>query len=152
MEQNEDIRFNSLIPELSVSNIKTSKTFYKKIGFQIKYEREKDKFCFLQLEENQIMIEENNNNWNTGKLEYPYGRGINISMTISDIEKMYNDLKEKNIQEIPKDNSELELLKNKSKACEEIGIEYEEFLMDENTTMEKLLELIDNMNKKENKF
>lgn len=97
MEQNEDIRFNSLIPELSVSNIKTSKTFYKKIGFQIKYEREKDKFCFLQLEENQIMIEENNNNWNTGKLEYPYGRGINISMTISDIEKMYNDLKEKNV-------------------------------------------------------
>ena len=97
MEQNEDIRFNSLIPELSVSNIEKSKAFYKKIGFQIKYEREEDKFCFLQLEENQIMIEENNNNWNPGKLEYPYGRGINISMTISDIEKMYNDLKEKNV-------------------------------------------------------
>ncbi len=97
MEQNEDIRFNSLIPELSVSNIEKSKAFYKKIGFQITYEREEDKFCFLQLEENQIMIEENNNNWNTGKLEYPYGRGINISMTISDIEKMYNDLKEKNV-------------------------------------------------------
>lgn len=97
MEQNEDIRFNSLIPELSVSNIEKSKAFYKKIGFQITYEREEDEFCFLQLEENQIMIEENNNNWNTGKLEYPYGRGINISMTISDIEKMYNDLKEKNV-------------------------------------------------------
>ena len=97
MEQNEDIRFNSLIPELSVSNIEKSKAFYKKIGFQITYEREEDKFCILQLEENQIMIEENNNNWNTGKLEYPYGRGINISMTISDIEKMYNDLKEKNV-------------------------------------------------------
>lgn len=97
MEQNEDIRFNSLIPELSVSNIEKSKAFYKKIGFQITYEREEDKFCFLQLEENQIMIEENNNNWSTGKLEYPYGRGINISMTISDIEKMYNDLKEKNV-------------------------------------------------------
>ena len=50
--------FNSLIPELSVSNIDISKKFYLNLGFEIKYERKKDKFCFLQLEENQIMIEE----------------------------------------------------------------------------------------------
>ena len=37
-------------------------------------------------------------------------------------------------------------VKNKSKACEEIGIEYEEFIMDENTDMEQLLELIENLN------
>ena len=37
-------------------------------------------------------------------------------------------------------------VKNKSKACEEIGIEYEEFLMDENTTMDKLLSLIEDLN------
>ena len=37
-------------------------------------------------------------------------------------------------------------VKNKSKACEEIGIEYEEFLMDDNTTMEQLLNLIDDLN------
>ena len=90
--------FNSLIPELSVSNIDISKKFYLNLGFEIKYERKKDKFCFLQLEENQIMIEEQNDNWNTGKLEYPYGRGINISMTVSDVEKMYNELKEKNVK------------------------------------------------------
>ena len=89
------MKFNSLIPELSVSNINKSKEFYLKIGFQIKYERKEDKFCFLELENNQIMIEENNNNWNTGKLEYPYGRGINISMSISDVEMLYNTLKKK---------------------------------------------------------
>ena len=50
------------------------------------------------MEENQIMIEEQNDNWNTGKLDYPYGRGINISMTVSDVEKMYNELKEKNVK------------------------------------------------------
>ena len=94
----ENIEFNSLIPELSVSNIETSKKFYLDLGFQVKYERREDKFCFLQLEENQIMIEEINDNWNTGKLEHPYGRGINISMTISDVEKMYNKLKEKDIK------------------------------------------------------
>ena len=43
------------------------------------------------------MIEENNNNWNTGELEYPYGRGINISMSISDVEKLYKTLKKKKI-------------------------------------------------------
>ncbi|MBR2786004.1 MAG: bifunctional methylenetetrahydrofolate dehydrogenase/methenyltetrahydrofolate cyclohydrolase FolD [Clostridia bacterium] len=37
-------------------------------------------------------------------------------------------------------------VKNKSKACDEIGIEYEEFLMAETTTMEELLELIENLN------
>lgn len=94
----ENTVFNSLIPELSVSNIDISKMFYLNLGFEIKYERKEDKFCFLQLEENQIMIEEQNDNWNTGKLEYPYGRGINISMTVSDVEKMYNELKEKNVK------------------------------------------------------
>lgn len=95
LTKNENIKFNSLIPELSVSNMDISKKFYMNLGFQIKYERKEDKFCFLQLEENQIMIEENNNNWNTGNLEYPYGRGINISMKVLDVEKMYNKLKEK---------------------------------------------------------
>lgn len=90
--------YNSLIPELSVSNIDISKNFYLNIGFEIKYERKEDKFCFLQLEGNQIMIEENNDNWNTGKLEHPYGRGINLSMAVSNIEKMYEILKEKNIK------------------------------------------------------
>ena len=51
-----DILFNSLIPELSVSNIELSKKFYLDLGFEVKYERKENKFCFLQLEENQIMI------------------------------------------------------------------------------------------------
>lgn len=93
-----EIVYNSLIPELSVSNIEISKKFYLNLGFKIKYERKEEKFCFLQLEGNQIMIEENNDNWNTGKMEYPYGRGINLSMAVSNIEKMYEILKEKNIK------------------------------------------------------
>lgn len=89
------MKYNSLIPELSVSNIEKSKKFYLSIGFKIKYERTETKFVFLELENNQIMIEENNNNWNTGELAYPYGRGINISMSISDVNQMYNTLKKK---------------------------------------------------------
>lgn len=92
------MEFNSLIPELSVSNIDKSKQFYLELGFKIKYERPENKFVFLELEKNQIMLEEQNNNWNTGNMEYPFGRGINISMSISDVEKMYNDLKNKNFE------------------------------------------------------
>ena len=40
-------------------------------------------------------------------------------------------------------------VKNKSKACEEVGIEFEEFLLDENTTQEKLENLIEELNKNE---
>lgn len=94
----EEIKFNSLIPELSVSNIENSKKFYQELGFKIIYERPEDKFCFIQLEENQIMIEEINGNWNVGELKYPYGNGINISMSIKDVEKLYNSLKNKNIK------------------------------------------------------
>ena len=85
------MHFNSLIPELSVRDIEKSKDFYLKIGFTIKYQREK--FYFLELEENQLMIEEINDHWNVGELEYPFGRGINLSMSVSDIDALYQKLK-----------------------------------------------------------
>ena len=91
------MKFNKLIPELSVSNIENSKQFYLKLGFKIIYERKEDKFVFIEFQGNQIMLEEINNNWNTGKLEYPFGRGINISMTVNNINEYYNDLKNKEV-------------------------------------------------------
>ena len=92
------MKFNSLIPELSVTNIEKSKAFYQDIGFKIMYERIEDKFCFLELEGNQIMIQEENDTWNVGLMEYPFGRGINISMSVNDVEKLYNNIKNSNIK------------------------------------------------------
>lgn len=92
------MKFNSLIPELSVSNISMSKEFYLSLGFEVKYERVEDKFCFLQLENNQIMIQENNGVWATEDVSYPYGRGINISMAVSDVSSMYDRLKKKGLK------------------------------------------------------
>ena len=69
-----------------------------------------------------------------------------------DLREEVNELKNKGINPklalimVGDDKASKVYVKNKSKACEEIGIEYEEFLMDENTTMEELLELIDNLN------
>lgn len=39
-------------------------------------------------------------------------------------------------------------VKNKSKACMDVGIEYEEFLLNEDTTMEDLLKLINELNER----
>lgn len=40
-------------------------------------------------------------------------------------------------------------VRNKSKACNEVGIEYEEFLLEENTQMDELIRLIEELNKRE---
>lgn len=87
------MKFNSLIPELSVTDISKSLAFYQELGFQVKYQREESKFYFLEFEENQLMIEQINEHWNVGVLEYPFGRGINISMTLQDIDAFYEKVK-----------------------------------------------------------
>ncbi|MBQ2909998.1 MAG: VOC family protein [Bacilli bacterium] len=86
------MKFNKLIPELSVSNINRSRDFYLQLGFEIKYERENNKFIFIELNGSQIMLQENNNNWNTGDLEFPYGRGVNFSIEVKDVSALYDYL------------------------------------------------------------
>ena len=84
------MKFNSLIPELAVSDIEKTKELYIEVlGFKMEYEREEDRFIFLSLEENQMMFEQDNGCWSVGELEYPYGRGINFEMAVSDVEEIY---------------------------------------------------------------
>ena len=84
------MNFNKLIPELSVTDINKTREFYVDIlGFKICYERPEDKFIFVDKDGNQIMLEQINDNWNVGKMEYPFGRGINFEMTISDVDAVY---------------------------------------------------------------
>lgn len=40
-------------------------------------------------------------------------------------------------------------VKNKNKACQEVGINFEEFLLEENTTQKELIELIEKLNSKD---
>ena len=85
------MRFNKLIPELRASNFAKSLEFYTKIlKFKVEYERKESKFAFLSLEGTQIMIEQNTAEWNTGELNYPYGRGINLQRTLNEMCKIKN--------------------------------------------------------------
>ncbi len=43
-------------------------------------------------------------------------------------------------------------VRNKNKACQDVGIKYEEFLLDKNTTMEELISLIETLNNREDVY
>lgn len=92
--------FNKTIPELSVTKLNNSIQFYKTCGFKIEYERPEDKSAFLSLEEIQIMLQEisDDDKWEVGKLEYPFGRGINFQLEVENVDIIYNSLKENNYQ------------------------------------------------------
>lgn len=88
------MKFNKLIPELTVTDINQSKDFYTKVlGFKIEYERVEDKFAFLSLGEAQLMLDEVNGNCNVGELKYPFGNGINFQIDIEDIEGFVSNVK-----------------------------------------------------------
>jgi len=101
------IKYNKLIPELSVTNIEKSTDFYVDLlGFKVEYKRDECKFMFLSLDGSQIMIEQINDTWNTGELSYPFGRGINFQFEVEDINPILSRLKDNNypIFVLPKDN------------------------------------------------
>ena len=92
------MRFNKLVPELSVSDINESRRFYTDVlGFSVEYEREEDKFVFLSLGEAQLMINQINGHWETGRLEYPFGRGINFQIEIDNLDSFVSQVKDKGI-------------------------------------------------------
>jgi catechol 2,3-dioxygenase-like lactoylglutathione lyase family enzyme len=68
------MKFNALVPELSVSDINKSLGFYVDVlGFKIEYQRMENKFAFLSYGDAQLMIEQVNGNWNVAPLERPFG-------------------------------------------------------------------------------
>lgn len=90
------MKFNSLIPELSVSNIDNSLRFYcQLLGFHIDYQRVERGFAFLSLQGSQIMLEQANDAWRTGDLDYPYGRGINFQIMVDNVASLAQTLKER---------------------------------------------------------
>lgn len=118
------MKFNNLIPELTVFDIEKTKDFYlNRVGFKLEYERKEEKFVFLSFEESQFMFEElHKEGWNIGELTYPLGRGINFSIKVKDIDELYKHLKSQDI------SLYRELMVNRYQA-ENRMIEQKEFLL-----------------------
>lgn len=90
------MKFNKLIPELSVSNLNESLKFYvNSIGFKIEYQRPENKFVFISYQGTQFMLQEleENEKWSIGELKRPYGNGVNFQIEVSNVEKIHDALK-----------------------------------------------------------
>ena len=87
-----------MVPELIVEDIERSLEFYLLLGFSIKFRREEKKFAYLELGEAQIMLEEySDNSWITGRLEKPFGRGINFQIDVEDMDGQLEKIKTQGI-------------------------------------------------------
>lgn len=75
---------NKSVPELIVSNLEKSLIFWVSLlGFNILYERNKERFVYLDLNGVQFMLEEyQEDQWITDSLIKPFGRGINFQIEI----------------------------------------------------------------------
>lgn len=84
----------ALVPELEVSDFAASLRFYTKLaGFSVLYDRPERPFAYLGLGAAHIMIE-TGGSWITGRLEQPFGRGINFQIAVSDVEAIAKRLSE----------------------------------------------------------
>lgn len=80
--------FAPLTPELISRDRAVSRDFYTRIlGFDVRYEREG--FVYLDREGAQIMLEQLDDNWVTGPLEPPFGRGINLQIEAADVRAVH---------------------------------------------------------------
>ncbi|MGF6327459.1 lactoylglutathione lyase [Pseudomonas sp. BS3782 TE3695] len=90
------VQFNTLLPEIIVSDIKSSLKFYcKVIGFQVEYERLEDGFAFISYHGSQLMLEQDRfetSTWRVEPLEQPYGRGMNLSIECPDVSALARNL------------------------------------------------------------
>lgn len=82
-----------LVPELECLEFGISLDFYTRVlGFEIHFERPEQQFAFLKLGKAQIMLKQANGYWQTGPLERPLGRGLNLQITITDADALLRRL------------------------------------------------------------
>ena len=61
--------------------------FYRAtLGFTIAYDRPAARFAYLERGAAQLMLCERNGRWETGDMRYPLRRGINLQISVPDIE------------------------------------------------------------------
>lgn len=92
------MKFLPIIAELFVADFKKSLHFYIDIlGFKIEYQRKNPNFAFLSYRKSQMMIQElKPGEKETERLEYPFGRGINLQIETNSVNKIIGFLKKHN--------------------------------------------------------
>lgn len=80
-----------LAPELCCSDFERTLGFYTEVlGFVVVYARPEERFAYLDREGAQLMIEQpTGRTFVAGELAFPYGRGMNLQIEVSDVESLY---------------------------------------------------------------
>ncbi len=97
MKRESEMGFAPLVPELLVTDIAASRHFYCAVlGFAMAYERPEDRFLYLDLEGAQLMLaqlaENESDDWLTGPMQPPFGRGIHLEIGVSALDPMLQRL------------------------------------------------------------
>ncbi len=74
------------VPELLVEDFQTSLRFYRLLGFVDQYQR--TNFAYLDYHGAQLMIAQRDNYWETGAMERPFGRGINLQFATHELDAL----------------------------------------------------------------
>jgi catechol 2,3-dioxygenase-like lactoylglutathione lyase family enzyme len=78
--------FAALVPELSVSDLRESLSFWcSLLGFEVAYDRPAARFAYLVRGPLQVMMRERNGRWEPGEMLRPFGRGINFQMMVEHV-------------------------------------------------------------------
>ena len=94
------MRWNPLVPELSVNDIVESLDFYVKgIGFTVLFTRDEPLFAYLDLNGAQLMLEEDHpETWFTARVRSPRGRGLNLQIEVPDVNAVRSRLMDQGIR------------------------------------------------------
>ncbi len=87
--------WNPLVPELTVSDVEASLSFYVAVGFTVRFRRTQPEFVYIELGEAQLMLEqEHASAWNVAPLDRPFGRGINFQIEVPSVSDVAERLKQ----------------------------------------------------------
>ncbi len=95
MPEADAIKWAALVPELTVLDVAESLRFYTGLlGFEVVFERPETRFAYLQLGDAQLMLDQHaeGQGWQTGVLEPPLGRGINLQIEVESLEPLLERL------------------------------------------------------------
>jgi catechol 2,3-dioxygenase-like lactoylglutathione lyase family enzyme len=89
----------ALIPELYCTKFEISLNFYTIVlGFSALYQREEEGFAMLERQGAKLMIDsidpQASRSWITGKMDHPFGRGINLQIKTADIDTLYEQVQQ----------------------------------------------------------
>ena len=94
------MKWAALVPELTVLDTDKSLAFYTNLlGFEVLFSRPEARFVYLGLGDAQLMLDQyaERRGWGeTGRLEPPLGRGINLQIEVEKLEPILTRLAEAN--------------------------------------------------------